>query len=308
MARRILDRALGAGAVLGVLVLLGVGLGAVLGVHPVFLRSGSMAPAMPTGTLALVRSVPAADLQVGDVVCVRADGGRRVTHRITAIDPGRGAGVLLTLRGDANDADDAQRYPVVRADRVVADVPGVGYLFGWATTPWGLLVVGGLVTGLLHLVLRGDRPPPAPGRRVRRPADGVAAGAGVAALVALLVVGPGQVRPARAAAWTDPVTGSGTTLTAATVAAPATFTCGALGVLSVTFSWAAVPGATNYTVHYGAGGALTATVTGTSATLTAAITGGTAWVEANRVFPSTTWTSGASATRSYTVAVVSLCA
>jgi hypothetical protein len=75
----------------------------------------------------------------------------------------------------------------------------------------------------------------------------------------------------------------------------------------VTFNWTAVAGATNYTLHYGSGGAQTKTVTGTSTTVVAAISGGTAWLVANRNFGSTTWTSAASPTRTYTVAAVSLC-
>ena len=67
-------------------------------------------------------------------------------------------------------------------------------------------------------------------------------------------------------------------------------------------------GATSYTVHYGSGGSQTTTVAGTSTTIVTAIAGGTAWVQANRNYGATTWTSTASVTRSYTVAVVSLCA
>jgi hypothetical protein len=121
-----------------------------------------------------------------------------------------------------------------------------------------------------------------------------------------MAVVAGPAGPASAAPWTDAVTISGTTLTAGTVAAPV-LSCGALGVLSVTFNWTAVSGATSYTLHYGIGGSSTTTTAGTTITLVAAISGGTAWVEANHNYGSTTWTSIASNTRSYTVAVVSLC-
>jgi len=77
-----------------------------------------------------------------------------------------------------------------------------------------------------------------------------------------------------------------------------------LGVLSVTFNWPAVPNATNYTLHYGG---QTLTTSSTTATITAAITGGTAWVNVNRNFGSVTWTSANSNTRTFTVAVASLC-
>lgn len=108
-------------------------------------------------------------------------------------------------------------------------------------------------------------------------------------------------------AWyTDSAAMDSGTFGADTIPAP-TLSCGALGVLSVTFNWTAVPGATSYTLHYGSGGSLTLDVADTTATLVAAIAGGTAWVVAHRDFGQTTWDSVASNTRTYTVAVVSLC-
>lgn len=103
---------------------------------------------------------------------------------------------------------------------------------------------------------------------------------------------------------------AGTSLSALKVAAPATFDCGLLGVRSVTFNWSAVQGATSYTLHYGQNGTSTRKIAApsTSAQITTLISGGTAWVEADRDFASTTWTSAPSRTRSYTVAIVSLCA
>lgn len=304
LLRTVPNRLLTVTAILGGLALVVVAAGFLVGVRPVFLKSGSMAPTMPTGTLALVKQVPAAQLAVGDVVCVETPSGSRVTHRIEAIARSDGT-AYLTLRGDANEAPDPHTYPVVAADRVIADVPGVGYLFGWFGTPIGLVVSGALVVALLILLVRGDpRPPGDSGRTGGRHRSRRAV---VGAATALMILGPGQVAPAAATPWTDPVTVSGTALTAAVVPPSASFTCGALGLFSVRFDWTAVAGATNYTLHYGSGGTSTATVTGTSALLTSAISGGTAWVVANRNFGSTTWSSVASTTRSYTVAVVSLC-
>ncbi len=309
---RLPDRLLTAVAVLGGLALLATVVGFAAGVRPVYLRSGSMGPTMPTGTLAFATEVSAAELEVGDVVCVRTGTGLRVTHRVVAIEVFGGEAVL-TLKGDANATPDAETYRVSAAYRVVGHVPFLGRLVAAAVRPWGMAVLGGVAVGLLLVLGRGDggRPPGAgpPTRRHRRPSGRHRAvvASGVATGVALAVLGPGQVTGAWAAPWTDGVAVTGTTLTAGTVATPATFSCGALGLLSVQFTWSAVAGATNYTLHYGSGGSQTSTVAGTSATLTTAITGGTAWVVANRSFGGVTWSSGASNTRSYTVAVVSLC-
>jgi signal peptidase I len=298
------DRLLTVGAVLGAVMVLGIVVGLVAGVRPVFLRSGSMSPTMPTGSLVLVRQFDAADLAVGDVVSVRSEGGARVTHRITHIRHD-GPAVLLTLKGDANAAADAEPYQVDQAYRAVAHAPWLGYLAGAVRSPLGIFLLGVLVTGLGMLIIRGGATGPRPGSGGRRRAARRPVKVAVGAL--FLIVGPGQAAGAWAAPWTNPVAISGTTLTAGTIPAPATFTCGGLGLLSVTFNWAAVAGATDYTLHYGSGGSSTVAVAGTSKTIVSAISGGTAWVRANRSFGSTTWTSAASNSRTYTVAVVSLC-
>jgi hypothetical protein len=100
--------------------------------------------------------------------------------------------------------------------------------------------------------------------------------------------------------------------TAYAVPAPGSFTCSPGGFLTyrVTFSWSAVPGATSYTVHYGTGGAQTVSTTATTYTYQGPLfttTNGTAWVVAERDFGATTWTSPASASRTYTTALFSSC-
>lgn len=106
--------------------------------------------------------------------------------------------------------------------------------------------------------------------------------------------------------WTDEGTITSGPVGAGSVPAT-TLRCGTLGVLAVTFTWDAVPGAARYVLHHGVGGGTTTAVTGTSHTLRTAVGGGTAWVVVQRDFGSVTWVSPASNTRSYTVAVASLC-
>jgi len=305
------ETALTAGAVLGVVCLLATVAGWALGIMPLVFRSGSMSPAIHTGDLAVARTVDADSLKVGDIVSVLDADGHRVTHRLRDMSVD-GDARQLTLQGDANRAPDAEVYTVTRAERVLFDVPKAGYVVSAASGRGGLFVLGAYVTGMLVLAFR-RRPPDdraTPNRTTHggaRKADRRTRVAARSAVVAATAATVAVAAPASAAFWTDPAPVTGTTLTASTIAAPASFTCGGLGVLSVTFNWAAVTGATNYTLHYGSGGATTKTVTGTSTSITSAISGGTAWVVANRSFGSTTWTSAASNTRSYTVAVVSLC-
>ena len=306
---------------MGVLCLVMTLAGVLFGVRPVIFLSGSMSPTIPAGSLAVSRELPASALRTGDVVAVPV-GDTRVTHRIVAITHRPGS-ATLQLRGDANDRADEQTYQVTSAPRVLASVPEAGRVVGWFSRAPGIFVLAAYAALLLSLVLRRTSPAPAagPGGEGR---PGVAADRATAthrrrsrrdrarkpfrafATATVIAVGLWPAVPAWAA-WSDAVPVSGITLGTYTVPVPATFTCGALGALSVTFNWTAVAGATSYTLHYGANGSQTVSVTGTTRTIVTAISGGRAWVEANQAFGSTTWTSAASQTRTYTVAVVSLC-
>lgn len=298
---------LSVGAVLGACCLVLIAIGPLMDVRPLLFRSDSMTPTIGTGDLAIARTVPAGDLTVGDIVSVPTSGGDRVTHRVVAIEEYDG-GATLTLRGDGNESADAEPYAVSDADRVVFVVPWAGRVVAAVSGPWGLFVLGMVAAGLLALVIRGG---PGGGRhdgpggrrrgsrRAVRHGPRVAAASGAA--MTLLVAGPASAAP-----WTDDVAVTETTLTTTTIPTT-TLSCGALGVLSVTFNWTAVPNATNYTLHFGSGGSSTVTTSSTSRTITTALAGGTAWVTVNRAFGSTTWTSAPSNTRTYTVAVVSLC-
>ena len=314
------DLALSVGALVGALCLVLTLGGVLFGIRPVIFQSGSMSPAIPAGSLALAKDVPAKDLRVGDVVTVRVGEGR-VSHRIVDVthhDPT----ATLHLQGDANDAPDEQTYEVSTVPRMLVSVPAAGGVLAWLTRNPGIFVVAGYAAIFLALVLRRTTAPGGSRQGPGSPLEGdddLAARSDdvpgkhrpkrtlrVVLAAALSAVSVAAAAPAWAA-FTDSVPVSGSTVATATVPAPSTFTCGLLGVLSVSFNWTAVPGATSYTVHYGAGGAQTTTVTGTTTTIVTAIAGGTAWVQANHNYGSTTWTSAASQTRTYTVAVVSLC-
>lgn len=293
-------------AVLGVTCILSVAAGLLLDIRPLVVKSGSMSPTIETGALAWTRQVPASDLSVGDVVMVENAEGNRVTHRIVSLED-HGASAVLELQGDANPVPDVERYPVSDAYRVFADVPYGGRVVAWLSGPYGLFLLGMYAMALLVVVLRrrdGDEPPRTgrrAGRKVRR--RGRKAALAAAPLATLLVAGTA----APSSALFSDSAGVGTPSISTHTVPTTNLACGALGILSVTFTWTAVPGATSYTLHYGAGGSSTTTTAATSETIVTAIAGGRAWVTVNRNFGSTTWTSAPSNTRSYTVAVVSLC-
>lgn len=101
-----------------------------LGLSFYVITGGSMEDTIPKGALAIERCVPAAELQVGDIITFQPPGSPdNVTHRIIAIDnDGRGNRVYTT-KGDANKEADPWHFTLDRPEQAkyVASVPWVGY-------------------------------------------------------------------------------------------------------------------------------------------------------------------------------------
>jgi signal peptidase I len=272
---RLLDRLLDLGAGLGAVCIVAALAGTLLGVTPLVFRSGSMAPAIETGALALARTVPAADLRVGDVVSVRDGSGTRITHRIESIERDRGR-TGLVLKGDANMQADAEPYVVETAERVFLDIRWLGYAVA-RTANLPMVVAAVLLVGAVLLT------------GLRRRAAPVGA-----VLMAVAVGGAsyGSTAEPTLAAWGDVATTTSGSYSASVVPAPA-LSCGALSLLTATFDWGTVADATSYTLHWNSGADRT-TVPGTTATVPVATGTHTAWVQANRDFSGTTWTSSPS--------------
>ncbi|MGP0222424.1 signal peptidase I [Paenarthrobacter sp. NCHU4564] len=119
----------------------------------ILFKTGSMAPGIPAGSLALVREVPAADIRVGDVVTVDRPGKLPITHRVQTVEDATGASRTITMKGDANTAPDPAPYVVERVRVVLWSVPGLAYPLAAAANPVVLgattVAVSGLVTWVL---------------------------------------------------------------------------------------------------------------------------------------------------------------
>ncbi|WP_235481322.1 signal peptidase I [Agromyces sp. Leaf222] len=106
--------------------------------HPLIVVSGSMQPGIRTGDL--VVGVPRAIEEVtpGDVITLTSTQTRKlVTHRVVAIEPSAG-GFAVTMKGDANDAADAEAYAVPAGSRVPTPlfvVPGGGFVVETISRP-----------------------------------------------------------------------------------------------------------------------------------------------------------------------------
>lgn len=80
------------------------------GATPYTVLTGSMRPALPPGTLVVVRPVALDDVAVGDVVTYQLRSGDPavVTHRVLAVGVRADGERVLTTQGDANDVPDAE--------------------------------------------------------------------------------------------------------------------------------------------------------------------------------------------------------
>lgn len=154
MLRRLRELLLWAGAALGLLAVL-AGLAVALGGFSFLIfRSGSMSPEIPTGGIALSRTVEADEIRPGDVVSVTAASGERITHRVVSTTVRDGEATLV-LKGDANATADSEVYVVDSAERVVGSAPYGGYVVAHLLTPPGLVALGSL--SLMLVLLTGGR-------------------------------------------------------------------------------------------------------------------------------------------------------
>ncbi|MBH0007834.1 signal peptidase I [Salinibacterium sp. SWN1162] len=173
LGNALLTVAAAGGALCIVLVLLAV----VFNITLIMFKTGSMSPTIPAGSLAVVKEIPAAEVAVGDVVTVDRLGALPITHRVTSVAAADGESRSITMRGDANEADDAAPYLVDTVRIVLFSFPELAYLVSAASTPQ---MLGGITLGATLLVTwafwpreepRAPRSPRSPRYRARHSVD-----------------------------------------------------------------------------------------------------------------------------------------
>lgn len=172
MARRtgaLREAALWIAAAIGTVCLVAAIAAVGFGITPLIFRSGSMAPGIPTGSLAIAMSTPASELRAGDVVSVVWADDTRVTHRLVASTPFGDGMYRLETQGDANASPDTQSVTVARADRVLWSAPGLGYALQEVSKPQWVFALGVGVGALLLLVFRSAPRELVPVRPVESP-------------------------------------------------------------------------------------------------------------------------------------------
>lgn len=113
--------------------------------------TGSMAPGMPPGTLAVVRPVDPTTLRTGDVITYQLKSGEPavVTHRVVGVGSTLEDELRFTARGDANTADD----PLVRPEQIrgslLYQLPWLGHINSALSGTQRQWLTVAAVTGLL---------------------------------------------------------------------------------------------------------------------------------------------------------------
>lgn len=114
-------------------------------------KSGSMEPTIPTGSVVIV--APATQYVANDVVTFGKDTKAEIptTHRIISVNPSTSSGlVTYVTKGDANEEQDPT--PVARSEvigKVWAHVPYMGYVLDFARQPWGFTFMIGIPAALI---------------------------------------------------------------------------------------------------------------------------------------------------------------
>lgn len=150
----------------GVICIALVILSSVFNISLIMFKTGSMSPTIPTGSLALVREIPASEVQIGDVVTVDRAGELPVTHRVTSLSGG-GETRVITMRGDANPVEDPAPYTISQVRIVLASVPHLATVIIALSNPF---VLGGITVGAGLLVTWAFWPRSSAPRPVHQPA------------------------------------------------------------------------------------------------------------------------------------------
>ena len=117
------------------------------GIRLYTVQTGSMAPAIPTGSVVLIK--PVSEYREGDVITFKSAAERYVerptettTHRIFAVQEEEGGTLKYVTKGDFNPSPDSE--PITRdliLGKVIFHVPLLGYPVAFAKTAPGLVTL-----------------------------------------------------------------------------------------------------------------------------------------------------------------------
>lgn len=112
-------------------------------------KSGSMEPTIPTGSIVVV--MPQSAYGVGDVITFGKDTKTQIptTHRIMSVREERGQ-TYFTTKGDANEEQDPREIALGEViGKVVVHAPYAGYVLDFARQPIGFALLIGLPAAMI---------------------------------------------------------------------------------------------------------------------------------------------------------------
>jgi signal peptidase len=103
--------------------------------EPVY--TGSMEPAIPVGSVVVIKPVDPETLKIGDIICFQLSEPTSITHRIINItDEG------FITKGDANE--DPDQWTVKKENvigKAIFTIPFIGYIGYFVRTPTGFILL-----------------------------------------------------------------------------------------------------------------------------------------------------------------------
>jgi signal peptidase len=114
--------------------------------EPVY--TGSMEPAIPVGSVVVIKPVNTETLKTGDIICFKLSEPTSITHRIFNVtDEG------FVTKGDANEGPDqwiVKKESVI--GKVILTIPYIGYIGYFVRTPIGLILLIVLPASLIIII------------------------------------------------------------------------------------------------------------------------------------------------------------
>lgn len=115
--------------------------------------SGSMEPAIHTGSVVITQIIQPAKLRKGDVISYTAnnDESATITHRLVNIKSKKNS-LVFNTKGDANKTNDPDEITPQRIKgKVLVSIPFLGYVLEWLKTPLGFIIA--IVVPALYIVI-----------------------------------------------------------------------------------------------------------------------------------------------------------
>jgi len=107
-----------------------------------------MEPAIPVGSIVVIKPVDPETLKIGDIICFKLSEPTSITHRIINItDEG------FTTKGDANE--DPDQWTVKKENvigKLILTIPYFGYIGYFVRTPIGLILLIVLPASLIIIL------------------------------------------------------------------------------------------------------------------------------------------------------------